>query len=88
MSKRISYKNLCNELAARLAFALNYGKFTGMRMSMVTGESQETMAYLADGLEMVPGVTVDRKRMYMSAKEKQAYDRAKHKSQQLAEAIK
>lgn len=80
MEKEIDYKKLSVELAKRLAFALDYGKFSGIRIDMQTGKSQETMDYLADGIEMIPGLRVDRKRMRMSAKERQAYDKFRAKT--------
>ena len=73
------WKSIAQGLYHRLNFAAAYGKFSGFRIDMKTGESQGTLDYLADGLELVPGVTVNREFLHMTPKEKRAYIAKKEK---------
>lgn len=66
-NKDVDWKEIAMELARRLNFAVSNGKFgTGFMLNMKTNKSESVLDYLADGLEMVPGITVNRERLHMT----------------------
>lgn len=65
--QNVDWKQIAMELKQRLIFCLNHGKFgSGMFLDFESGTTQSVKDYLADGLEMVPGVKVNRELMHMT----------------------
>ena len=60
------WKSIAHALAKRVNFALTQieGCKAGFFINNQTGDTRHWRDYMADGLEMVPGVTVDREIMY------------------------
>lgn len=68
-NKSPDWKAIAYELGQRVNLAissLHAMSGGGVMMDMKTGDSQSWKDYFADGLEMLPGVTVDRKKMHMT----------------------
>ena len=61
------WKHIATELARRIDFSMRYLKAggAGLMLNINTGESQHWRDYMADGMELIPGVTVDRELMHL-----------------------
>lgn len=57
-----NWKEIAEQLAQRVNFALGalHSRNSGLLMNVKTGQARHWREYMADGLEMIPGITVDR----------------------------
>ena len=60
MSAEPNWKEIAMQLAQRVNFAVQYLKGTGAMIDMETGEAKGWREYMAEGMELIPGVKVDR----------------------------
>lgn len=54
------WKSIAMALAQRVNFAVTNLKGTGGMLDLNTGKIQDWRSYMADGMEMIPGLVVDR----------------------------
>lgn len=69
-AKEPDWKKIAHELARRCVFVATYirdASGSGLVMNMKTGKAQHWRDYVADGIEMMPGVTVDRDMLHAQA---------------------
>ena len=75
-AQETDWKAIALQLAKRVNFAIGHCSCTGSMMDMKTGKVTGWLDYMADALEMLPDIKVDREMlgtMYMpSAKRKKA----------------
>lgn len=62
-----NWKEIATGLAQRIDFAMRHLKAngSGLMLDMNTGKSQSWREYMADGMELFPGVVVDRELMHL-----------------------
>lgn len=61
------WKSIATSLAQRIDFAMRHLKAngSGLLLNINDGTSQHWRDYLADGMELIPGVVVDRELMHL-----------------------
>lgn len=65
-AKEPDWKKIAHELAARCVFVVTYIRQagdSGLVFNTKTGDSRHWRDYVAEGIEMMPGVTVDREKL-------------------------
>lgn len=62
--KTKNWKTIATALAQRVNWAVTYLNSTGEVINIRTGKVTAWRDYMADGLEMIPGVKVDREIMH------------------------
>ena len=77
-NKEPNWKEIATELAQRLSFAIANGKFgSGFMLDTNTMKSHSVKDYFADGLEMIPGVKVNRELMHMTPAQRRKFNSKK-----------
>lgn len=67
MNDETNWEDIAKGLAQRIDFAMRHLKAngSGLILNINTGESQHWRDYMADGIELIPGVKVDRELMHL-----------------------